>query len=168
MSVPPTPGTGPEPITVASARAVLTPREFEGVRTTVLGNNPGMAEDLADRITEEGIKFVLAAARFPAVPMAPSRVVDEGWHALILHTRIYAALCERYGPFVHHSPGYDPTFYDLDILNRTKATIRDAGFDVDSDLWGSPTDDLVPVAANCQHAPECAIEPMPEPRDPRG
>lgn len=140
------------PIPVADARGVLTPREFEGVRATVQSNNPGMTEAMSSRITEEGVKFVVAAARFPDVPMAPSRVVDEGWHALILHTRLYAALCERFGPFVHHAPGYDPTHYDPPILDRTRDAIRAAGFDVDPDLWRGPTDDGVPVAARCQHA----------------
>lgn len=165
MSVP---GTNSKPVPATSARALLAPREFEGVRATVLGNNPGMTEDMATRITEEGIKFVAAAAKFPTAPLAPSRVVDEGWHALILHTRLYAALCNRFGLFIHHSPGYDPTFYDPEILARTQARIEDAGFEVDTELWRSPTDGRIPVAANCQHSEECAIVPMPEPRDPRG
>ncbi|AEW97415.1 MULTISPECIES: glycine-rich domain-containing protein [Streptomycetaceae] len=165
MSVQPNvPGTAAAP---AGARNILTEREFDAVRATALGNNPGMTEDMAGRIVTEGIKFVVAAANFPGVPLAPSRVVDEGWHALILHTRLYAALCDRFGPFVHHSPGYDPTFYDPDILSRTQARIRSVGFDIDTDLWRSPADGTIPVAANCQHSEERAIEPMPEPRDPR-
>ncbi len=152
---------------VADARDILTPREFEGVRATVESNNPGMPRELANRITEEGIKFVVAAGRFPDVPMAPSRVVDEGWHALILHTRLYAALCERHGVYVHHAPGYDPTHYDPPILDRTREMIEAAGFEVDVELWSGPQDGGIAVAANCQHAPECAIIPLPEPRDPR-
>ncbi|MGK5447966.1 hypothetical protein [Streptomyces radiopugnans] len=32
----------------------------------------------------------------------------------------------------------------------------------DPELWGHPTENvLVSVAANCQHAPECTIIPMP-------
>ncbi|WP_349307929.1 MULTISPECIES: hypothetical protein [unclassified Streptomyces] len=126
-----------------------------------------MADDMADRIVGEAIKFVVAAAQFPAVPLAPSRVVDEGWHALILHTRLYANLCSRFGVFVHHTPGYDPTFYDPEILDRAGAMIGEAGYAVDAELWGSPTDRLVSVAAECQHSPECAILPMPTPPDPR-
>lgn len=45
--------------------------------------------------------------------------------------------------------------------------IRAAGYKVDADLWRAPDGtDLVPVAANCQHAPECAIRPMPTPEKP--
>jgi len=48
--------------------------------------------DLAERIVAEGIKFVVAGGSNPSHAMAPSRVVDEGWHALILHTQLYADL----------------------------------------------------------------------------
>ncbi len=41
---------------------------------------------------------------FPDARLRPSRVVDEGWHALILHTRVYSELCEGVGRFVHHMP----------------------------------------------------------------
>ncbi|WP_370419561.1 hypothetical protein AB8O64_14585 [Streptomyces sp. QH1-20] len=133
---------------------------------TVMDSNPGMAEATAERIVDEAVKFVVAGARFPDVALAPSRVVDEGWHALIVHTRLYAELCERNGGFVHHSPGYDPTHYDPEILERTRAMIEEAGFSVDAELWHAPNDELVSVAANCQHAPECAIRPMPKPEPP--
>ncbi|MDJ0345368.1 hypothetical protein QMK19_21230 [Streptomyces sp. H10-C2] len=69
--------------------------------------------------------------------------------------------------FVHHTPGYNPTFYDPEILDRTGAMIGEAGYAVDNDLRRSHADGLVSVAAECQHSPECAIIPMPETRDPR-
>ncbi|MFI9645983.1 hypothetical protein ACIHAA_06750 [Streptomyces sp. NPDC052040] len=61
--------------------------------------------------------------------MAPSRIVDEGWHALILHTAMYAELCERLGSFVHHYPGYDPTHYDPPVLDRTREKITALGWE---------------------------------------
>ncbi|WP_308315869.1 hypothetical protein [Streptomyces sp. CC228A] len=68
---------------------------------------------------------------------------------------------------VHHYPGYDPTHYDHEILDRTRASIRAAGFDVDEELWAAPGDErLAAVAAQCQHAPSCAIRPMPKPEWP--
>ncbi|MET8749113.1 hypothetical protein ABZW32_03355 [Streptomyces sp. NPDC004667] len=51
---------------------------------------------MSERVVVEGLKFVAAAAA-GARGIAPSRVVDEGWHALILHTAIYNGLCERLG-----------------------------------------------------------------------
>lgn len=126
-----------------------------------------MPEDMAGRIVEEGIKFVVTCAQFPGVALAPSRVVDEGWHALLLHSKLYADLCARFGSFVHHYPGYDPTNYDPPILDRTRAVIGELGFTADDELWGPPDEKtFVSIAAKCQHAPECTIRPMPKPEWP--
>lgn len=146
-------------------RTLLTDDQVDRVLVTIRDNNPGMSEPVARRIVGEAAKFVAAGAQYD-VPMAPSRVVDEGWHALILHTALYADLCHRHGRFVHHHPGYDPTHYDPEILDRTRAAIERAGYPVDTELWSAPDDDGVPVAAQCQHAPECAIRPMPTPQPP--
>lgn len=87
--------------------------------------------------------------------ITPSRVVDEGWHTLILHTDPYAKMCERLGRFVHHYPERPgPERYDPHALARTMALIQQAGHSVDSELWTGPAEALVPVAANCSHTPK--------------
>ncbi|MFD7499480.1 glycine-rich domain-containing protein [Streptomyces sp. NPDC059850] len=128
------------------------PQRAEAIRT-VLRNNPGMDEDTAGRIVDEAVKFVAAAAGASS-PLTPSRVVDEGWHALILHTRTYRQLCERVGTFVHHVPqAPDPERLNPEALTRTQQRIVQAGFPVDDALWLAPTDTSIPVAASCQHGP---------------
>ncbi|MFH8379842.1 glycine-rich domain-containing protein [Kitasatospora sp. NPDC018058] len=135
-------------------RALLTPECFEGVTATVIDNDPGMAASHAERLVTEALKFVAAAATFPTVSITPSKQVDEGWHALILHTRPYAGLCDRLGGFVHHYPERpDPTRHDPDVLARTAALIEEAGYTPDYELWTGPTRALVAVAANCSHTP---------------
>ncbi|MGV9427470.1 glycine-rich domain-containing protein [Streptomyces sp. NPDC003656] len=147
---------------------LITDEAFVSCRSTVMDGNPDMSQDMAGRIVDEGIKFVAAASRNPGAPMAPSRIVDEGWHALILHTDVYAHLCTALGgEFVHHYPGYDPTNYDPKILDRTRELIEELGWTADEELWGPPSDEtLVSVAAKCQHSPDCAIRPMPKPEWP--
>lgn len=86
------------------ARTLLTPDGFGGVVATVRDNNPDLPDATARRIVVEALKFVAAAAQFPTVKITPSNVVDEGWHALILHTDLYKKLCDRLGRFVHHWP----------------------------------------------------------------
>ncbi|WP_380280687.1 glycine-rich domain-containing protein [Kitasatospora purpeofusca] len=135
-------------------RTLLTPEAFGGVTATVVDNNPGMVVGTAERIVTEALKFVVTARRFPTVRITPSNVVDEGWHALILHTRPYAGVCERLGGFVHHYPERpDPTRHDPDALARTVALIEEAGYIPDHELWTGPTRALVAVAANCSHTP---------------
>ncbi|WP_055570139.1 glycine-rich domain-containing protein [Streptomyces atriruber] len=137
------------------ARDLLTPDTFGGVVATVVDNNPGMDEPMAARIVTEALKFVDAAARFPTVRITPSNVVDEGWHALILHTGPYSKLCERLGRFVHHWPERpDPERHDPDALTRTVALIEEAGHQVDRELWEGPSKVLVAVAASCSHTPK--------------
>ncbi|GAA2049620.1 hypothetical protein N0X72_18220 [Streptomyces carpaticus] len=135
-------------------RALLTPAAFEGVVATVIDNNPGMEERTAERIVTEALKFVEAAARFPNDNITPSNVVDEGWHALILHTHLYKKLCARLGRFVHHWPERPDTGrHDRHVLAHTVTIIERAGHSVDRELWTGPTTASVLTAARCSHTP---------------
>lgn len=136
-------------------RTLLTPTAFGSVVATVIDNNSGMEEATAERIVAEALKFMHAAARFPTVRTTPSNVVDEGWHALILHTKVYEKLCDRLGRFVHHWPERpDPERHDEQALAHTVTLIEQAGHTVDRELWMGPTMALVPVAAKCSHTPK--------------
>ncbi|MFD3717293.1 hypothetical protein [Streptomyces sp. NPDC058674] len=147
--------TTTETTTTRDARTLIAQGEFEAVAATVASNNPDMSSADAARITLEGLKFVAAAAAFPG-GMRPSRTVDEGWHALILHTTVYARLCAALGRFVHHLPELpDPTRYTPGALDHTLDRIREAGYEPDVELWTSPLEGI-PVAANCQHDNQCA------------
>ncbi|MFE3501589.1 hypothetical protein [Kitasatospora sp. NPDC059160] len=162
----------PEPLSANLphlADVLLGPLTFDSVVSTVLDNNQGLGVPMARRITREAIAFVVTGALRRDIAIVPSRIVDEGWHALIQHTEAYADLCARFGDFVHHSPGYGTENYDPNILRHTQAAIRAVGFDIDLDLWRAPDDDsLVTVAAGCQHAPakDGPIKPMPKPEHP--
>lgn len=141
-------------VTARSGGALLSDDEFAAVVATVLDNNPGMRHPLAERIVTQALAFVATAA-VTETSIAPSRVVDEGWHALVLHTRLYERLSDRLGRFVHHVPerpgagGYDPAW-----LTKTTAAMRATGYDVDHELWRDPRDSAIPVAAPAQHTPK--------------
>ncbi|WP_411112785.1 hypothetical protein [Streptomyces sp. 029-5] len=136
------------------ARDLLTAEELAAVTATVQLNNPGMGADVAEAITLEALKFEAACATHPTARLKPSRVVDEGWHALILHTRIKARLAERLGLFVHHVPeAPDTSRHDPHALARTQAAIEAAGYTPAPAMWTGPTDTSIPVAASCEHSP---------------
>ncbi len=166
MTIPPGPTPPPALALPVLARMLITDEQFASVRGTVMDANPDMAAQMAGRIVDEGLKFVAACAKNPGLGLAPSRIVDEGWHALILHTALYAELCDTLGDqFVHHYPGYDPTNYDPPILDRTREKITELGWEADQELWGPPSDEtLASVAAKCQHAPDCTIIITPRPK----
>ncbi|SHL58588.1 glycine-rich domain-containing protein [Actinacidiphila paucisporea] len=150
---------------LTSPRALLEPAEFADVTATVMDNNPGMTQDIAGRIVTEALAFVATAAQHPGSPIAPSRVVDEGWHALLLHTAMYARPCARLEAFVHHYPERpNAARQDVKVTARTVALIKEAGHTPDLELWTTPMDTGIPVAAPCGHAPKCGpIEPIPRP-----
>ncbi|MGW8552688.1 hypothetical protein [Streptomyces tubercidicus] len=87
-----------------SARSLLSEEQFAAVCSTVQTDNPDLSENDAAAILTEALAFVAACAQFPAARLVPSRVVDAGWHALILHTQTYAEMCGRLGAFIHHRP----------------------------------------------------------------
>lgn len=138
---------------MSNSTALLSDEDRAAVVDTVMVNNPDMAPGLAGRIVDEAVKFVAAVAS-ATEPLAPSRVVDEGWHSLILHTRVYRRLCDKVGKFVHHVPERpDPENRDPEALTKTQKQIITAGFTVDDALWLAPGDSSIPVAASCQHGP---------------
>ncbi|MEU8915532.1 hypothetical protein [Streptomyces nigrescens] len=149
-----------------SARSLLTEEQFAAVCSTVQTDNPDLSEDDAAVVLTEALAFVVACATFPSARLVPSRVVDAGWHALILHTHTYAELCGSLGAFIHHRPeAPDPSRYDWDVIDRTTALIEEAGYSVDLDLWGPPDGDLVSVAAKCQHSDDSGpIVTIPKPK----
>ncbi len=138
---------------VTSPRDLIGEKQFAGVVATVLDNNEGMAADVAERIVAQALAFVAACAAFPGERLRPSRVVDEGWHALILHTGVYAALCRSLHRFVHHVPERpDVTRHAPGALAHTMDRIRDAGYEVDVRLWLPPGDETISVTATCEHS----------------
>jgi stress-induced morphogen len=146
-------------------RDLIPPETFAAVSATVRDNNPGMEQPLADRIVSEALKFIAAVGQHRDRRMAPSRVVDEGWHALILHTKAYEDLCEQVGGPVHHYPERpDPTRFNGVIIERTIELMAASGYPADRFLWGNPTSGEVVVAANCQHSPpDCQVSCMNKP-----
>jgi len=171
VTIAPNPSPGPMPPDLrphlpADPRELLTGHDYLGVVNTVVDNNPGMEHDLAERIVREALKFVATAATNPGSRIAPSRVVDEGWHALILHTRLYEQLCtELGGGLVHHYPERpDPSRFSGAVVAYTLSLMEYTGYPADPRLWGDPTSGEIVVAANCVHSPpDCQVTCMNKP-----
>lgn len=63
-----------------------------------------MSEELAESCFEETLKFLVVSQSTEA-RVSPSKLIDVGWHAFILHTRTYTDFClEQFGRYVHHQP----------------------------------------------------------------
>jgi hypothetical protein len=103
-----------------------------------------LGREYAMRIMDQALAFLGTCAR-SAEPLAPSEVVDIGWHTFLLYTREYADFCDRVaGRFIHHEPT-DTGLLTIsgtprETADRTIRAVRLAGFAVDLPLWTAPAD----------------------------
>jgi hypothetical protein len=123
-------------------------------------DDANMDRELAERVVDQAIAFLATCAAYPGARFSPSRAVDEGWHAFILHTRAYADFCHRIaGHFIHHEPNEVPAMSkchpcheegcsasgedgnenggkkDPGCVLGVKEAMATAGFLVDAELW---------------------------------
>jgi hypothetical protein len=119
----------------------LISRELFDKLTHRIVTDDKLDRELAERIVDQSLAFLSACAVNTGAPLAPSELVDIGWHTFLLHTRDYATFCDRIaGRFLHHVPT-DPNDPNArgeaarDALTRTVASIDAAGFTVDAGLW---------------------------------
>lgn len=131
-----------EPI---AGRTLIPEANFDQIVARIVAKDrPDFDESLAAAAVDQALALIATIATRPDVHMGPSDLVDVGWHAL-LHgdTRVYHALCERLGTFVHHIPD-DADDHHLEpgddadnLLTRTANAIAAAGYAVDPYMWGS-------------------------------
>ncbi|MFI1676520.1 glycine-rich domain-containing protein [Streptomyces sp. NPDC020607] len=89
----------------------------------------------AEEIADQAAAFVITAAT-ATTPMVPSDDVDLGLHALILHTREYAALCQKHaGRFLHHNATPTAGGRDPEQVAASARAMKAAGFRVLDHLW---------------------------------
>ncbi|WP_071654709.1 glycine-rich domain-containing protein [Mangrovactinospora gilvigrisea] len=125
-----------------TARALIEAPLFARLAGRVAREN-AMPDELAQRIVEQALVFLVAAARNRAhrgKPIAPSALVDIGWHTFILYTAEYSRFCERaLGGMVHHAPTDDgrPLEDPLVVQQRTLVALAATGYPVDEDLWAA-------------------------------
>lgn len=129
--------------TARQGRDLVDVELFRRLATRVAAEHPDVDSDLAERIVDQALAFLAAAAGKPGEGLSPSKLVDLGWHQLILSTKEYASLCDRLGgAFIHHvpddAPGGSPA---PGGVRRTIRAIEAAGYVVDHELW--------PLKAKC-------------------
>lgn len=120
-----------------TGRRLLDPELFERL-VTFLEFEEGMDRPQAERVMDQALAFIDMAGHRTDVPLSPSRKVDPGWHAFILHSREYADFCRRrFGTFLHHNPFKGRRLRDGIAIKRTVQAIEEMGYAVDHELWGT-------------------------------
>ncbi|MEY2243186.1 hypothetical protein AB8A21_09620 [Streptomyces sp. BF23-18] len=127
------------PVGTTDPMTLLSPEVAERLTSRVTTDHPEISVDTARRIVGQAAAFIATSGREPGQNLAPSTLVDYGWHAFILHTVDYTAFCELFaGRFVHHVPtddGDEVTEETRQGRERTLAAITAAGYTIDRELW---------------------------------
>jgi hypothetical protein len=90
---------------VAAAMALIQTIDLANV-TRKLRQNEGWTEAQAATAVLRYRRFLCMRYLDPDLMVVPARDIDKVWHQHVLHTRAYAADCERiFGSFLHHAPG---------------------------------------------------------------
>ncbi|MEU5337966.1 hypothetical protein AB0G51_32285 [Streptomyces asoensis] len=131
-----------------TGRTVAGEELFDSLTHFVMVHN-GQSRERAERIADQAVAFVVTTAT-ATVPMVPSDDVDLGLHALILHTKEYAGLCDRYASrFLHHNPGPGGGPRDRKKVAASAHAMKAAGFMVFDDLWTVDGTNLAQCDADC-------------------
>lgn len=153
-----------------TARELVPETLFHRLAASITAAHGEIDHDMAERITCETLKFLAACATDPDGQLAPSPLVDVGWHAFLVHTREYAEFCRDVaGQFIHHVPrGQDTPSTPVSaatVRGRTLAAIRTAGYAVDPELWPveSATCDQDSCSASGQDGNENTDTQLPPP-----
>lgn len=111
-----------DPTSLLAAWDLTRPRQRLGREHPALGTNQ------LERIVTGYRHFLFLRLRYPQERLVPHRAVDEMWHQHLLHTRDYAALCEKVlGGFFHHEPSPPDaasTARDRHDYGYTRALVR--------------------------------------------
>ncbi|MEU5664872.1 hypothetical protein [Streptomyces longwoodensis] len=131
-----------------TGRAVAGEQLFDSLTHFVIVHN-AQPRERAELIADQAVAFAVTAVT-ATVPMVPSDDVDLGLHALILHTKEYAELCDRYaGRFLHHNPMPGGGPRDPKKVAASAHAMKAAGFMVFDDLWTVDGTNLAQCDADC-------------------
>ncbi|MFK3735675.1 glycine-rich domain-containing protein [Streptomyces sp. NPDC088090] len=131
------------PTALKTGRELVTPDLFGRLVNRIVKDEK-IEPALAERIMSDTLGFLDACGNNPGAPLAPSELVDIGWHTFIVYTEPYADFCQRTaGRFIHHSPADEPgKTYEPKADTRLRAieAMRRLGYTPDPELWGIGAD----------------------------
>lgn len=136
--------------------SALVPDEVrDRLAQTIIKDHPQFTAEYAGRLVVEAAKFQAASAARPGVRMAPSKVVDYGWHAWLMNTIDRDALMARIGGVVHHVPELPgENSGDKEAVRRqTLAVMVETGNAPDPELWPAASATCSQCHAGCTDSP---------------
>lgn len=109
-----------------------------------LVSKDGYKPDEAATIFDDVKRFLFLAGT-TTEPLAPTKRLDDGWHAFILHTIDYTQFCNRFfGRYVHHLPNPPGAPKSDGSLLRRSRDLAMAAFGTCSENWSIRPNAYVP------------------------
>ncbi|GHJ36829.1 hypothetical protein [Streptomyces sp. TS71-3] len=144
------------PVQTADPADLPSPEVVERLTRRITTDHPDIDTPMARRIVAQTAAFLAASGHAPGQSLAPSKLVDVGWHTFILHTVDHADFCQRVaGRFIHHVPTDEPKEIPggpAEARGRTLIAITAAGYTVDTELWPELAD-CSQCHAGCSDSP---------------
>ena len=101
---------------------------FDRLKWKIVRGSNNITDEIVQIAEQEYKRFLTISILNPDVGLAPTPLMDEMWHALILDTANYMADCELlFGKYIHHNPDfgpYSPSEAKSKIHTSSKTTIR--------------------------------------------
>ena len=121
-----------------SARRWRHPVLFDRVVWRLVSQQ-GLDGATAVRAVDAAWGFLELCTARPELPLSPTPLVDDAWHATILFTRQYVELCTALGVqgIIHHEPHDHPSPADAGGADTTLAAFEEAGIEYDAEIWQS-------------------------------
>jgi hypothetical protein len=138
-----------------TGRSLVDSKLFERLTARIVTDHDDIDHATAERVMDQALAFLGACAN-STMPLSPAKLVDIGWHTLILHTKDYREFCDRVaGRFIDHIPTDDHsgecqqcnTCQDAEpgggdgkasgalSASLTALAVAEAGYAVDAPLW---------------------------------
>jgi hypothetical protein len=110
-----------------------------------------MSHEEAEQLFLDTKQFMYLCAKYPG-GLAPTKVIDEGWHNFILFTRDYRRFCLDFlGRFIHHEPIPPGTAKNGELVRKAVNLARSTFGDSLSKNWSAEGADC----DKCAPAPSC-------------
>lgn len=124
-------------LAVSKSLQILEAWDFSKIRNYLIENETYPLDQIPVVETEYK-RFIALIASHPNTRLVMSSAVDDFWHAHVLHTRDYAAMCNALGmEFIHHDPTC--SFGERQVLHNeyveTLAVYRGVFGDLNERYW---------------------------------
>ena len=145
----------PTDIAVRDPRTCLPEHTWERLVRLIMRDHD-LDHGLAERTAGQTVAYLVTSAEQPEITMGPAPAVDKGVHTFVLDSPSYFAFCDQHaGRYIHHVPHLpDDETGEIDLVKRTIAAIRAAGFPVDAELWNAEAADCNQCYNGCSDSPK--------------